>query len=68
MPFEPPDDGSSTSALPPAFPADRGWVRGEQPIMLDGQLGDAILAGVERVNPEGTGDIARPLPEPGRGR
>jgi len=32
--------------------------RGENPVMIDGMLGDRIDRGVERMNPEGSVDIS----------
>lgn len=34
-----------------------GYVRAENPVMVDGQLGERMDAGVERKNPEGSVDI-----------
>ena len=49
----------------PALPGG-GWVTSEQPILSDGQLGEDLSRDPERVNPEGTADIARPIDaEPG---
>lgn len=48
----------------PAPSSGQRWVRSQQPILEDGQLGGANLdRGPERRNPEGTVDTPNPTPD-----